>query len=309
MDYYEILSVPRCASDEEIKKSYRRLAMKWHPDKNSDEAASQKFQEIGQAYAILSDKNKRTQYDQFGSVGEEEEEPGRDAREVFNEFFGTANPFASFGFGDSVPFASRLRKPGPRKPEDIARSLDCTLEELFQGCVKKFSVTRKRRNEEKFVDEKKTLQVNVLPGWKHGTKVTFKGEGDEAPNIVPADIVFQLNQLPHRLFKREGSNLVYSAQVSLLDALVGTVLHVPTLDGRTLSLSCPEVLSPGYRKIIPNEGMPHSKTPQIRGNMIVEFRLDFPKYLDENQKGLVKQAFGQPRQKHESDSQEQEHYR
>ena len=223
----------------------------------------------------------------------------QNAREIFEKFFGTSNPFADFGFGDSVPFATRLRKVGPKKMEPIVRPLDCTLEELFNGCVKKYQVTRKRLKADaatdsvEYVDEAKTLTITVKPGWKKGTKVTFACEGDAGPAIVPADIVFSLQELKHPLFVREGTNLVFTATVSLAESLSGTIIDVPTLDGRTLSVSCPEIISPGYHKTVPGEGMPLSKTPNCRGDLIVRFRIIFPKYLTEAQKIALKKILAQ----------------
>ncbi|KAJ8602228.1 hypothetical protein CTAYLR_003667 [Chrysophaeum taylorii] len=316
-DLYEVLQVTRSATDAEIKKSYKRLAMKWHPDKNPENAeeAAQMFQDIGEAYAVLTDKEKKAIYDQYGYEALRDGVPDdnggsqggwsykQNAREIFENFFGTSNPFHDFSFGESVPFAARLRKPGPKKMEPITRTLECTLEELFNGCVKKFAVTRKRLSSEpaedgsmQFVDEKKTLTIHVKPGWKKGTKVTFANEGDAGPHVVPADIVFELNEIRHKTFAREGTSLVFTAEVSLADALGGTIVEVPTLDGRTLSISVPEVISPGYSKIIQGEGMPLSKTPNVRGNLIVRFKVTFPRHLSEAQRTVLKKVLQQQQQ-------------
>ena len=118
--------------------------MKWHPDKNPDKAeeASTKFQLVGEAYAVLSDKEKKSIYDQYGYEALRDGIPDgaggqrggwsykNNAQEIFEGFFGTANPFADFGFGESVPFATRLRRPGPQKPDPVNKPLPCTLEEV-----------------------------------------------------------------------------------------------------------------------------------------------------------------------------------
>ena len=273
-----------------------QLAMKWHPDKNPDngEEASTKFQLVGEAYAVLSDKEKKAIYDQYGYEALRDGIPDGaggtkggwsykgDAAEIFSSFFGTENPFADFGFGDSVPFATRLRRPGPQKPEPIVKELDCTLEELYNGCTKKFTITRKRYSAEspgELKDDAKELVINIKPGWKKGTKVTFACEGDEGVNVVPADIVFVVSEKPHAAFAREGADLIYTANIDLVDALVGCQIAVPTLDGRVLSIPCPEVVSPGYEKLIEGEGMPLSKTPAKHGMLKIHFKLNFPKYL------------------------------
>mmetsp|Transcript_37210 Transcript_37210/g.48105 ORF Transcript_37210/g.48105 Transcript_37210/m.48105 type:complete len:249 (-) Transcript_37210:695-1441(-) len=215
-DYYDILGVTRNASDAEIKRAYRKLAMKWHPDKNQNSAeASQMFQSIGEAYDVLSDKEKKAIFDQYGYEGLRDGIPDQDgnmkggykytqnAAEIFNQFFGTENPFADFGFGQSVPFASRLQRNGPRKLDPIIKDLTCSLEELFNGCTKKLAVTRKRFKQDigEFVDETKQLVVSVKPGWKAGTKITFPCEGDEGPNIVPPDLVTHTNNTPIRIYR------------------------------------------------------------------------------------------------------------
>jgi len=304
-DYYETLGVPKGATDEQIRKAYRKLAMKWHPDKNpnANEEAAQKFQDIGEAYDVLSDKEKKAIYDQFGYEALRDGIPDgaggmrggykytQNAAEIFQQFFGTDNPFADFGFGQSVPFASRLRRPGPKKMEPVFKDLPCTLEELFNGCTKKLQVTRKRYTAEgELVDESKVLVITVKPGWKKGTKITFPSEGDEGPNIIPADLVFLLKEKPHAKLSRETNNLVFTARISLADALTDCSIDVPTLDGRVLSIPCPEVVAPGYEKAIEGEGMPLSKAPETRGNLLIRFHIVFPEYISEEKKATLRKT-------------------
>jgi len=294
-DYYEILAVAKNASDVDIKKSYRKLAMKWHPDKNPDntEEASSKFQRIGEAYDVLSDPEKRAIYDQFGYEGLRDGIPDengetnaytyqRNAQEIFESFFGTKNPFATFGF-DSAPFASKLNKAGPSKGKPVVFNLECTLKELYNGCLKKFSITRKRFDPAgDLVDTEKTLNINIKAGWKKGTKITFVNEGDEAPNTIAPDIVFVIQEKENSDpgYQRDGNNLIYTHKIPLSDALTDCSLQIPTLDQRIISLACPEVVSPFYEKLIPGEGMPVSKGDKAKGDLIIRFHILFPKYLN-----------------------------
>lgn len=297
IDYYDILQVAKNASDVEIKKSYRKLAMKWHPDKNPDnsEEAAGKFQLIGEAYDVLSDPEKRAIYDQYGYEGLRDGVPDangettgaytyqKNAQEIFEGFFGTKNPFATFGF-EATPFASKLNKPGPSKGKPRIFNLECTLKELYNGCVKKINVIRKRFDPAgELVDNEKVLVINVKPGWKKGTKVTFVSEGDEASDTIAQDIIFvvQEEENSDTSFVRDGNNLIYTYKISLSDALTDCSLQIPTLDQRIISLACPEVVSPFYEKLIPGEGMPLSKgSTKARGDLIIRFHILFPKYLN-----------------------------
>lgn len=308
-DFYQIMGVARAATDAEVKRAYRKLAMRWHPDKNPDnqEEAQAKFQDIGEAYTVLSDKTKKAIFDQFGYEalrdGVPDTEGGvrggwtytQNARELFTQFFGTDNPFADFGFGGEVPFAARMSKAGPTKMKAIQRPMDCTLEELYCGCLKTFNVTRKRlqepvEDEENpiYLDVTKKLTVAVKPGWRQGTKVTFPGEGDAGPGIIPADIQFNVRELPHPKFTREGLNLTYLHTLSLSSALCGHTIKIEHL-GRTIHVSCPEVVQPGYEKVISGEGMVKGDK---KGDLTIKFNIQFPAFLEQKQKDDVQKALG-----------------
>lgn len=305
INYYDVLQLPKNSSDTEIKKAYRKMAMKWHPDKNPDNAeeAAKKFQEIGEAYDVLSDMQKRAIYDQFGYEGLRDGVQNADgettgaysykqnAQEIFENFFGTKNPFATFGF-EAMPFASKLNKPGPAKAKPVIFNVECSLRELYNGCTKKFNITRKRFNSNgELEDEAKSLTISVKPGWKKGTKVSFVNEGDEGTNIIPADLIFIIQERENSDagYVRDGNNLIYTHKLSLSDALTDCSLQIPTLDQRIISLACPEVVSPFYEKTILGEGMPLAKKPGSKGDLIVRFHILFPKYLNGDKRTKIKE--------------------
>jgi len=229
--------------------------MKWHPDKNMDDVAyaEQKFKEVAEAYEVLTDSEKRAIYDQYGEEGLKAGVPDgkggmkggftapSDPEEIFRSFFGTDNPFADFGFAGDLFFSGgnaaaegmdkNFGDPGPKKQAAIEQALPCSLEDLAGGCVKRLRVTRKKMHPDghSIVAEEKMLSVNVQPGWRKGTRVTFPSEGDVMPDTIPADLVFSITEKPHAHFAREGDNLVFVAQISLSEALADCTVSVPTL--------------------------------------------------------------------------------
>ncbi|KAG7377394.1 hypothetical protein PHYBOEH_000887 [Phytophthora boehmeriae] len=353
-DYYAILNVSKNATDDELRKAYRKLALKWHPDKNPKDrdGAQKKFQEIGEAYEVLSDKKKREIYDMYGEEGlkgapagpEGPEMPGgmpaggmpggftytstsgfpgggfsfhsTDASKIFEQFFGTANPMEaesrdpmasmfggmggfggmhgmqSGGFGGQDMFGGGRSARQPRA-QQLKSQLEVPLDQLYSGCTKKLKITRKVHDpsSNQLREEQKILEVNIKPGWKDGTKVTFEGQGDALPGRPAQDIVFVIKQKPHDKFRREGDNLVYRFKLSLKDALLGDgTLTIRTLDGRSLPVRLDGVVAPGSKKVIAGEGMPLQKRPTQRGNLIVEFDVAFPTSLSEAQKKAIRQA-------------------
>jgi len=250
-----------------------------------------------------------------------------DPNDVFKRVFGTNSPFASFmgeddgtgiagifgGMGGMPGMAAHMggmggmggmagggssgmgsgASSGPRKAQAVRTQLNCTLEELYNGATKRIRVTRKRVGSDgKAKSEPKILEIKVKPGWKAGTSVTFPKEGDEAPGVIPADLVFVIGEKPHAHFTRKGNDLVYKARVSLLEALTDCTVTVPTLDGRRLPVACNEVLAPGVTKTKRGEGMPSSKSPATKGDLVVQFDVQYPTHLSEAQKGLLRRALG-----------------
>ncbi|KAI8469015.1 MAG: DnaJ domain-containing protein [Monoraphidium minutum] len=313
-DYYEILGVARGAEESELKKAYRKLAMKWHPDKNPDnKAAEAKFKDVSEAYEVLSDPQKREIYDRHGEEGLKNgggfggggggggAHFGRSPEELFAEIFGGmggmggmggfgggGGPYGMGGMGgmggDPFGFGGGMggmggRAAGPRKDAPIEVKLGCTLEELYSGCTKKMKINRQTgagRAEE-------ILEINVRPGWKKGTKITFPEKGDEHPGRVAADMIFVIDEKPHPNFRRDGNDLVLTAHISLADALCGSDLKVTTLDDRKLEVPLNTVITPGSAKILRGEGMPISKTGG-KGDLRIKFEIAFPRQLTPDRK-------------------------
>jgi len=385
-DYYNVLGVDRNASDEDIKKAYKKMALKWHPDRNSgSEAASKKFKEISEAFEVLSDKQKRTIYDQFGEEGLKGggggPPPGASGSSGFSGgsfggfpgggsfpggsfpggsfTFTTSGPgggfnggsfnpsdpnkvfeqiFGSFGLGgmggmgmggmggarsrgasmfddddDMGPFASSGSMPGsmpgsrpsssrrsprtsaqPTQPSEITKPLPISLEDLYQGVTKRMKVSRKLLSGEA---EEKVLEINVLPGWKSGTKVRFPRAGNEQPTGESQDLVFVVEEKPHPRFTRDGNDLIVTQKLPLVQALTGeggrkTVEH---LDGRKLHVSVPSgVVKPGQQTTLVGEGMPARKEGQVhrKGDLIVKWEIVFPDRLTPSQKEGIKKVLG-----------------
>ncbi|KAG6524081.1 hypothetical protein ZIOFF_013971 [Zingiber officinale] len=128
------------------------------------------------------------------------------------------------------------------------------------------------------------LTIDVKPGWKKGTKITFPEKGNESPNLVPADIAFIIDEKPHPLFRREGNDLVMTQKISLAEALTDYTAHLTTLDGRSLTIPISNVIHPGYKLVVAGEGMPFPKDPSRKGNLCINFYIKFPKRLTAEQK-------------------------
>jgi len=349
-DYYSILGVAKGASDDEIKKAYRKLALKYHPDKNQSPGAEEKFKEIGEAYDVLSDAKKKQIYDQYGEAGLKGNMGGPgpqegmpqgggmpnfgdgnfsyqyhgDPRATFTQFFGGNSPFESFfsgggpggpggmgepehmdidleellggfggggrrGFGSGPNIGQKPRKQAKVQDPTIEKDVFVSIEEIASGCEKKMKISRKviREDGSKMMEDK-MLKVMVKPGWKAGTKVTFSKEGDRLPGKIPADIAFIIRDKPHPIFSRDGVNIKYTYKVPLREALCGTVVQVPTLEGKKVGINCTgEVIKPTTTKRLQGYGLPYPKDPTRKGDLIVCFEVLFPESLSQSSKDII----------------------
>lgn len=292
-DYYEVLGVGKNASDDEIKKAYRKLAIKYHPDKNpGDKEAEAKFKEINEAHDVLSDKQKRARYDQFGHAG-----VGGAGGASGNPFAG-GNPFGqggtfnyggqtfSFDFGgaggsvfDDI-LGSMFGFGGARRPRrgaDYQTSVTLTFEEAIFGTTEKVTV------------EGKDFKVKIPAGIDDGMSVRLKGKGGPAPEggSEPGDLYVRVRVKPHKHLTREGAIILSEEHISMVDAALGCEIDVETVDG-TVTMKVPAGTQSGTPFKLSGHGVPF-RADGDRGPHIVTVIVETPKNLSKKQKELLEE--------------------
>ena len=310
-DYYQILGVDKKASMDEIKKAYRKLAVKWHPDKNpNNKAAEEKFKKISEAYAVLSDSQKRQQYDTFGSAdqfrqqySQEDIFRGFDLNEILRSFgFGGArggrttfrtsrrggggfqeyeDPFADLFGSMGGGGAGRQYANVPQKGQDAEYNLSISLEESVLGAEKKISFQIENRVED--------INVKIPPGISTGKKLRLPGKGLSGYNGGPnGDLYLNINVLSHPIFTRDGNDLYIEKTIKFTQAVLGTTIDVPIIDGSVKRIK----ISPGTQnntKIrMKGYGIPNFKSSS-KGDQYVKITIEVPKKLSDRQAKLVRQ--------------------
>jgi curved DNA-binding protein len=313
-DYYQVLGVDKKATADEIKKVYRKLALKWHPDKNpNNKSAEEKFKKISEAYAVLSDAKKREQYDQFGSADQYRQQYSQedifrnfDINEILRGFgfegargggrtttFRTGrrggggarddydDPFAGLFGGGGMGGGRQQYANVPQKGQDAEYNLSISLEESVFGADKKISFQLENRIED--------INVKIPAGISSGKKLRLPGKGLSGLNGGPSgDLYLNINVLPHPMFARDGNDLYIEKTIKFTQAALGTTIDVPTLDGSVKRLK----LSPGTQnntKIrMKGYGVPGLKGAP-KGDQYVKINVEVPKKLSDRQMKLVKQ--------------------
>lgn len=294
-DYYDMLGVKKNASDEEIKRAYRKLAMKYHPDRNPNKKeAEERFKEINEAYAVLSDKEKRKQYDTFGAEGfhqrftQEDIFRGFDFDEILSSLFGGRGrrEFRSgrggSDFGDFFGGQAGHRDMGrmPQKGEDIVYELSISLEEAAFGEEKRISYRKNGRVEE--------ISVKIPRGIASGKKLRVAGKGMEGRNGgPPGDLYLQVNVREHPIFSREGNNLTVEKEVSFSEAVLGTTIEIPTLEGMK-KVKVPPGTQSHTKLRLRGLGIPHFQG-EDRGDEYVKVIVRVPKRVTEKSRGLIQE--------------------
>ncbi len=307
-DYYEILGVNRQASAEEIKKAYRKLAVKYHPDRNPDDKnAEDKSKEISEAYAVLSDKDNRRKYDRFGHTGFREQHSQEDifrnfdVGDMFKDFgFGTEDMFSHIFGGQrrtgSRPYGRRRQREadygsffgdfGHERPQPRRRGADITLDlhiPLFEavfGAQRLIAFNK--------ADGVTKITAKIPPGIDTGKKLRLAGKGSPSPDQggSPGDLLVRIVVTPDERFRREGENLVVDAEIKPSEALLGTETPIHTLDGKLLNLRIPPG-TPGHTRLrIKGHGAPRL-SDQGRGDLYVRVLIASSPQLTERQKELL----------------------
>jgi len=291
-DYYQILGVSKNATDSEIKKAYRKLAMKYHPDHSKGEKnAEDMFKKVSEAYAVLSDKEKRKQYDTFGSAdfhqrySQEDIFRNADLGDILKEFgFGGKGMRFSFGGGSPFgggggPFGGYQRRQAPVKGSDLVYELPLTLQEVASGTSKTVSFQHQGRSE--------NITVKIPPGMITGKKLRLAGKGEPSGYGGPAgDLFIQAQVSADPTFTNEEYDLHTTITIRLSDSLLGTQVGIPTLEGKELSLKIPPGTRHKTRMRLAGHGLPKMKS-HSKGDLYVTVSVDIPKKLTSEQKKIV----------------------
>jgi curved DNA-binding protein len=291
-DYYKILGVERNASEEEIRKAYRKLALQYHPDRNpGNKEAEERFKEINEAYQVLIDPQKRAHYDRLGSAYSSWQRRGAPGDFNWDQFvggfpggvrveygdlddlFGGVGGFSEFfrtifGQGGGVGTRTRTRQ----QPQGYQQELQITLEEAYQGTTRTLQADGKQK------------QVRIPAGVRTGSKVRVAGAG---PNGLDLYLIIDVKEDPR--FERRGNDLHTTASVDVFTAILGGEAEVETLSGK-IRLNIPAGTQPEQVFRLAGRGMPSVKNKNEKGDLYVRLKVQIPKYLSPKQRELLEQA-------------------
>ncbi len=299
---YDLLGVPRDADADAIKKAYRKLARESHPDSNPDDpSAEDRFKKISQAYAVLSDAERRTAYDEFGDIALDPNFDADRARAASAQGFGgfpgggfTFNAGDPEGFADIGGLFENLfggaaggaRAPRARRGSDLETRLDIDFIDAALGCEQRIEL--QRPDAKGGPPRSESLKVKIPAGVADGGKIRLAGKGGPGMAGGPAgDLIARIRVRPHRLFRREGRDIHIEAPITVSEAALGTQFEVPTLDGKVM-LSVPAGTDSGSKLRLRGKGIPADGRGKPAGDLYVSIRIRVPKDLDDEARRSLK---------------------
>ncbi len=297
-DYYKTLGVAKDASQADIKKAYRKLAIKYHPDKTQgDKAKEEKFKEISEAYEVLGDPEKRKKYDQLGANWKQYENMGGAGGQGgfdWSQFAGggqAGSNYGGFSFeGDASGFSDFFqhifgggfggasagrRRPTAYKGQDLISEMAISFDEAYHGTTRIISLDGKK------------FRIKIKPGVKDGQKIRLAGKGNPGYNGGRAgDLIITIKVTPDSRFVRKGNDLYAELPIDIPTAVLGGKVPVNTPDGKTVMLSIPRGTSCGKKLRLRGKGMPLYEHPSRHGDLYVETKIVVPKTVSKEEKAL-----------------------
>ncbi len=280
-DYYKILGVNKDASQEEIKKAFRKLAHTYHPDKKGGDEA--KFKEVSEAYSVLSDTKKRQQYDTFGSAGAYGASGAQggfnpsDFGFDFSNFSGSNFDVGDLGDILSSIFGGRR----VRRGRDVAVDIELSFQESVFGVERKVVINSK-------LVKQKEVTIKVPPGIDDGQMIRLSGMGETLEGGLPGDLFVKVHVRRHPFLRKEGFNLVMDMDVKLSEALLGSEKTIPTLDGE-ITLKVPAGTKQGTILRVKGKGVPYNAGEKARGDLYVKVNIQIPDKLSRSQKKIIEE--------------------
>lgn len=293
-DYYNVLGINKNASKEEIKKAYRSLSLKYHPDKTSDTVLNDKFREISSAYEILGDEDKKKEYDNSRNnpfMRMNSQVSGDIPEEIFNLFqgmFGGQVPMGMHGNvhvfhnGENItrninPFAQAMQKPVP-----IIKTISVNIEQIFTGTQLPVEISRNIMQNGVKVSETEILYVDIPQGTDDGEFIILREKGNVINENIKGDVKLLVNVINNTNFKRIGLDLIIEKTITLKEALCGFSFDIKYLNGKTITLNNTKglIISPEFKKIFNDKGI---KRGHHIGSMIIIFHVAFPEQLSAEQ--------------------------
>jgi DnaJ-class molecular chaperone len=298
VNYYELLEVPQDADEVVLKKAYRKLSLKYHPDRNQEEDAKSRFQAINEAYEVLSDSNKRSQYDMELQFGQGNEFTRMNSMDEFSELNNIFNMmFGGRGGMHGMPGNIRVFHNGPgnfhaefsnhfhqmQPPPPIRKVVDITIEQLYSGTALPISLERWFIINDKKVSEVININVNIPAGMDDTDGLILKGLGNAHSEDMKGDVIINIRTINNSIFKRQGLDLYLQRKITLKEALCGFSFDIHHLNGKMLCINNTNnhtIIKPGFKKVIQQLGMIKEN---LVGNLIIDLEIEFPECLTEEQ--------------------------